>query len=129
MARMDSILEEASTDLLRRMPKNPVIGIGTAVGIVREFPESGLVPFSFVDGVMGIRPGLEGLRISPSLPEGWRGATVRDFWFAGARWTISADRSAKEPGVTRGDDGSLRLVVPADKTTILPPGGEPHSTP
>jgi|GEM_PF-2640351 len=129
MKRMNVILEETAKDHLRRMPKNPTIGIGTAVGILREFPESGIVPFYFVDGVMGIRPAPGGLRITPAIPEAWRGATVESLSFAGADWTITADSSVEEPAITRAGDGSRRLVVPANKTTLLTPDGTTRTEP
>lgn len=126
--RMKVILEEALKDQLRRMPKNPAIGIGTAVGVLREFPESGLVPFYFVDGVMGLRPSAEGLVIAPGLPASWKSATLRDFHFAGKSWTVTADYLAKEPKTERGADGIIHITVPAGQTTLLTPDGKLTTT-
>jgi len=121
--RMDVILDEAKKDDLRRMPKNPMIGVGTPVGIVREFPESGLVPFYFVDGVMGLQPTPAGLRIAPALPKAWGLATVRDFYFAGKPWTITADYAADKPRKEIIGDGRTHLTVPAGKISLLSPDG------
>lgn len=121
--RMDVILDEAKKDDLRRMPKNPMIGVGTPVGIVREFPESGLVPFYFVDGVMGLQPTPAGLRIAPAIPKAWGLATVRDFYFAGRPWTITADCAADKPRKEVAGDGRTHLIVPAGKTSLLAPDG------
>jgi len=126
MGRMDVILDEAAQDGLRRMPKNPMIGIGTPVGILREFPESGIVPVYFVDGVMGIRPVPKGLEIAPALPDGWSTATVRDFHFAGRKWEVTADREVKVPQVEVHTGGEAVLVVPADGVTLLSPEGTPE---
>lgn len=122
--RMKVILEEALKDQLRRMPKNPMLGIGTAVGILREFPESGLVPFYFVDGIMGLRPSAEGLVIAPGLPAEWKSATLRDFHFAGKAWTVTLDHSAKAPKTDSSPDGTIHITVPAEQTTLLTPEGK-----
>jgi hypothetical protein len=121
--RMDVILDEAKKDDLRRMPKNPVIGVGTPVGIIREFPESGLVPFYFVDGVMGLQPAPAGLRIAPAFPKEWGKATIRDFYFAGKPWTITADYAADKPRKEMTGDGQTHLIVPAGKIFLLAPDG------
>ncbi|MFA6174112.1 MAG: hypothetical protein WC701_10585 [Kiritimatiellales bacterium] len=121
--RMDVILDEAKKDDLRRMPKNPVIGVGTPVGIIREFPESGLVPFYFVDGVMGLKPAPEGLRIAPAFPKEWKQATIRDFYFAGKPWTITADCAVDKPQKEIDGDGRTHLIVPAGKNFLLAPDG------
>jgi cellobiose phosphorylase len=106
------------------MPKNPTIGIGTAVGILREFPESGLVPFYFVDGVMGLRPSADGLVIAPGLPSDWKSATLRAFHFAGKTWTVTVAHSANDPKSEPGADGTIHITVPAKKTSLLTPCGE-----
>ena len=127
--RMKVILEEAVGDQLRRMPKNPTIGIGTAVGILREFPESGLVPFYFVDGVMGLRPSAEGLVIAPGFPAEWKSATLRDFHFAGKTWTVTADHAVTSPRVESTPGGPAHLIVPASQTTLMTPEGTLRTQP
>lgn len=121
--RMDVILAGAEKDGLRRMPKNPVIGVGTPVGIVREFPESGLVPFYFVDGIMGLHPVPAGLVIAPAFPTEWGSATIHDFYFAGKPWTITADFAADKPRKEETENGRARLIVPAGKVSLLAPDG------
>jgi len=127
--RMKVILEEALKDQLRRMPNNPAIGIGTAVGILREFPESGLVPFYFVDGILGLRPSAEGLVIAPGLPSDWKSATLRGFHFAGKIWTVTADHSVEKPKSESGGDGIIHITVPAKNTTLLTPDGKLSTAP
>lgn len=129
LARMDVILDETAKDNLRRMPHDPAIGIACPFGILREFPESGLVPFFFVDGIMGLRPSAEGLTISPGLPPGWHSTTLHGFHFAGKTWTITVDPSAKEPAATPEPNGSTHITVPAEKTSLLTPEGKVSSSP
>jgi len=118
MNRWRGIEAEFSKDQLRRDPSNK-FGFCEIVGITREFPESGLVPYFFIDGLMGMRPVTKGLRIAPQLPKDWPSATVRDFYFAGKNYTITADAKAKDP-VIRGAE----ITVPATGAWLLTPEGK-----
>lgn len=118
MSHWRGIEGEFSKDQLRRDPSNN-FGFCEIVGITREFPESGLVPYFFIDGLLGMRPVAEGLRIAPQLPKDWPSATVRDFYFAGKNYTITADARAREP-VARGTD----ITVPAIGAWLLTPEGK-----
>jgi len=118
MGRWRGIETEFSKDQLRRDPSNK-FGFCEIVGITREFPESGLVPYFFIDGLMGMRPVAKGLRIAPQLPKDWPSATVRDFFFAGKNYTITAEAGVAEP-VIRGAE----ITVPATGTWLLTPGGK-----
>ncbi|AKJ64201.1 helix-hairpin-helix domain-containing protein [Kiritimatiella glycovorans] len=112
MERMRAILNEAARTELRWMPITP-FGVGTPVGAVREFPESGLVPFFFIDGVMGIRPIPEGLSIHPRFPESWGEVTVRDFHFAGRTFDITASHKIAERTIEPCGGQGLCVRVPA----------------
>lgn len=116
-ARWRRIADEFEKDQLRRDPDNGR-GQSDVVGILREFPESGLIPYFFIDGILGLNPVAGGLRIEPSLPQAWPSATVRDFEFAGKKYSITADRSASAPKM----DGR-QIVVPADGAWLLTPDG------
>lgn len=118
--RWTGILREFSADALRRDMGN-FRGHADVVGILREFPESGLVPYFFVDGIMGLSPAAEGLRIAPSLPERYPSARVNGFHYAGSVYDIIADRALKAPVV---GDGIVR--VPAGGAFILSPEGKIH---
>lgn len=117
-ARWRGIANEFAKDQLRRDPDNGR-GQSDVVGILREFPESGLVPYFFLDGILGLSPVAGGLRIEPCLPKAWPAATVRDFGFAGKKYSITADHSAASAKI----DGS-RIVVPADGAWLLSPDGK-----
>lgn len=118
LKRWRGIETEFTKDQLCRDPSTN-FGFCEIVGITREFPESGLVPYYFVDGLMGISPVAKGLRIAPQLPQEWPSATVRDFYFAGKNYSITADTKAAEP-VVRGTD----ITVPASGRWLLTPDGK-----
>jgi hypothetical protein len=118
MKRMDVILDEFHKDNLRRKPSNR-FGSTHVEGILREFPESGLVPLFFIAGILGLEPDAAGLRIAPALPDGWNYAEVTEFLFAGRKYRIRAERNLEQPKATGTD-----LVVPAQRSWILKPNGE-----
>jgi len=102
MSRMDAILAEAAVDEIRRDPAN-MRGHSDIAGILREFPESGLVPLFFLDGVLGIELVADGLRIHPALPPDWNDAAVREYAFAGKKYRLVADAKINAP--VRSDAG------------------------
>ena len=122
LQRMDAILEESLVHQMRRMPISP-FGAGTAVGVVREFPESGLVPFYFVDGIMGMNPVADGLELAPDFPAQWGLATLRDVYFNGMRLDIVASHGIGKARKTVGEDGRLTLHLPVGETVLLTPDG------
>ncbi|MFA6173373.1 MAG: hypothetical protein WC701_06765 [Kiritimatiellales bacterium] len=117
MKRMQVILDEFHKDQLRRKPGN-ASGSTHLEGILREFPESGLVPLFFVTGILGIQPDAEGLRIAPALPDGWKFAGIREYWFAGKKYSIRVEKDRTEPEV----NGS-RVTVPAKGSWLLKTDG------
>ena len=118
MKRMDVILDEFHKDQLHRKPSNE-FGITHVEGILREFPESGLVPLFMLTGIMGIEPEATGLRIEPSLPTAWNYAAVTEYWFAGKKYSIRAARGLKQPEVN-----GTAIKVPAEGRWLLKPEGE-----
>jgi hypothetical protein len=117
MKRMQVILDEFHKDQLRRKPGN-ASGSTHLEGILREFPESGLVPLFFVTGILGIQPDAEGLRIAPALPDGWKFAGIREYWFAGKKYSIRVEKDRTEPEV----NGS-RITIPAKGSWLLKTDG------
>lgn len=118
MKRMGVILDEFHKDHLHRKTSNK-FGSTHVEGILREFPESGLVPLFLVTGILGIEPGADGLRIVPALPTDWKFAAVNEYWFAGKKYRIRVERKLTEPVV----DGSL-ITVPAQGRWVLTANGE-----
>jgi len=118
MKRMEVILDEFHKDQLRRKPSNK-FGSTHVEGILREFPESGLVPLFLVTGILGIEPGAEGLAIAPSLPDGWDFAAVNEYWFADEKYRIRVERNLGKPTIDGQD-----ITVPAIGRWILMPNGE-----
>jgi len=118
LQRWHGIETEFTRDQIRRDPANKH-GMTEVVGVLREFSDAGLVPYYFVDGLLGITPVAQGLRIAPQLPEIWPSATVRDLYFAGKTYTITADTKAVEPAVE-----ATRIIVPATGSWLLTPEGK-----
>ena len=117
--RMQGILSEFEVDQLRRDPLG-VRAFTEMVGIVGEFPESGLVPVSLLWGWLGLEPDAAGLTIHPQLPAAWQQVTVRRFTYAGKSGTITAQRGLTAASVTW-DGNTFHLQVPVDQTCILTP--------
>ncbi|MBM4045693.1 MAG: hypothetical protein FJ279_11305 [Planctomycetes bacterium] len=112
--RLVEILEDSHRDQLRRVTSN-IYGHRNVIGIVREFPESGLVPLFFLYGLMGLSPRHDGLAIRPRLPADWDQAVVRDVIYAGRRYHIRAARTIAEPSVSRrGDCAEVSVAAGAD---------------
>ncbi len=113
MKRLAGIVDEFEKDELRRVPSNHV-GHTLIVGVLLCFPESGLVPMFYVDGILGVEPAANGLRIAPSLPADWDWASVKKYRFRGKDYSIRVDRTAKEPRIVAG-----KITVPADGEFVL----------
>jgi len=118
MKRMDVILDEFHKDQLHRKPSNK-FGITHVEGILCEFPESGLVPLFMLTGVLGVEPEAAGLHIEPSLPTAWSYAGVTEYWFAGKKYSIRAERGLQQPEVN-----GTSIKVPAEGRWLLKPEGD-----
>ena len=113
MKRLATILREFEKDELRRVPSNHV-GHTLITGVLLCFPESGLVPLFYIDGIIGIKPVAEGLRIAPNLPDGWRWAEVNSYWFSGKEYSIRVDAAVQKPQVNGNG-----IIVPSRGSFIL----------
>ncbi|TAN36698.1 MAG: hypothetical protein EPN23_07770 [Verrucomicrobia bacterium] len=117
MQRMDVIVNEFGKDQLRRQLGNR-FGSTHVVGILREFPESGLVPLFYLHGILGIQPVADGLVIAPHLPDGWSFAEVTEYHYAGEVYQIRVERNATQARISKGN-GRITLVVPAQRPQKL----------
>ncbi|NBS78485.1 hypothetical protein EBS57_01415 [bacterium] len=124
----EKILAEVARDQLRRRPANAQ-GSAHVLGLLREFPESGLVPYFFVDGILGVEPVAAGLRVSPLLPRGWKSAVVEELRFAGQPWKITATTALSSPRVDNLADGRRHLRVPATGRWLLGTDGKVKAQP
>ncbi len=128
--RFSAIMDEFRKDDLRRNPVNDV-GAGWKVGVAGVFPESGLVPATFLYAFLGIEADLRGLNIRPNLPSDLEYAGVRDLSYGGGLYTVRvrSDRVTILPQKETGErlDGVignlepdtcyLRLIVDSDGET------------
>lgn len=123
-SRFSVIMEEFHKDSLRRnrymtFVQNGESGVGEySEGVLGEFPESGLVPLTFVTGFLGLNPCAQGLKISPKLPSGYDYAGIRDYRFGNRVYSIQADKTIAQPSVQY-DGEKYFLRLPADKTYIV----------
>ena len=112
MERFKGIMEEFHKDSLRRDPRTQW-GV-YQVSINGEFPESGLVPLTYVTHFLGITPDVEGLRIDPNLPSDMSYAGVREYRFNNSVYSIEVNRELTEPTLV-GENGVYAVRVPADR--------------
>ncbi|MCU6711976.1 discoidin domain-containing protein [Paenibacillus sp. J5C_2022] len=117
-ARMETIIAEFSLDELRRDPANNV-GAPWTIGIVGEYPESGIVPLLMLDGFLGIQAKPDGLHIKPDLPHSLDYVGVRDVMYQDRIYHIRGSRSASVPAVTEQQDGSYEVIVPNGMEYII----------
>ncbi len=116
--RFGMIATEFLKDHLRRDPSNDE-GVSDIFGILREFPESGLVPLFFFDGILGADPVARGLRITPALPSHLTMARVNKVFFAGKVWNLVTDRDLDSPAI----DGQT-VALPSTGSWLLAPNGK-----
>lgn len=123
-ARFEVIMNEFHKDSLRRnrymsYVQNGVQSMGEySEGVLGEFPESGLVPLTFVTGFLGLNPCAQGLKISPALPSGYGFAGIREYRFGNRTYSIQIDGTISSPSVQY-DGNKYFLRLPADKEYIL----------
>lgn len=122
--RFRTILDEFHIDSLRRNSYKPFVqdgyqGIGEyREGVIGEFPESGLVPLTFVTGFLGINPTGQGLEIAPNLPTELSFAGIREYRFGNRLYSIQVVRNLDAPEVRYTADKYF-LRLPAEKTYII----------
>ncbi len=115
-ARFRKILDQFTAEQQLRKVTEPWAAIG-------EFPESGLVPLTFVTGFMGISQDREGLRIQPKLPDEMKTASVRQYRYNETVYFIEVSQDCTEPSITQ-EGETYRIDVPAEGTWILTPSNE-----
>jgi hypothetical protein len=82
LARLNGILSEFQTDQLRRDPY-PSAGPRWVLGLIGEFPESGLPSTFMLHGFGGLAPDAAGLNIKPQIPSAWTHMNLNGVTFAG----------------------------------------------
>lgn len=92
--RFGVIIDEFKKDGLDRDPANNA-GMPWKLGIVGEFPESGLVPYGFLNAFMGIDADAEALVIEPRLPTNLSRATVDGLNYAGLTLQITVNDESR----------------------------------
>lgn len=114
--RFDTILEEFHKDQLRRFPYTAYGGY--VEGVIGEFPESGLVPLTFLTGFMGITVAENGLKITPDLPADMTYAGVREYVFNGKTYSIKVNKKITEPRAQQAE-GVWFVELPADRQWLI----------
>ena len=121
MERFNTIMDEFHIDSLRRDPRTKWGYY--LVSINGEFPESGLVPATFVTDILGLSPEVEGLKIQSSLPADMTYAGIRAYHYSNRVYHIEVSKTLTEPEMT--SDGEIWTVrVPADQTYYVTPQNE-----
>ena len=114
--RFSVIMDEFHIDSLRR---NSYSQYGEYIeGVIGEFPESGLVPYAFISGFLGINATARGLEICPSLPSGMDYAGISEYWYGNREYSIKISRDADEPSVEI-HAGVYYVTLPADGTYYI----------
>ncbi|MCL2244967.1 MAG: N,N'-diacetylchitobiose phosphorylase [Treponema sp.] len=62
-----------------------------------------------VEGILGLRPDIDGLRLSPSIPSGWKSFTMEKV-FRGSKLNIKVNNSGGKEGIDR-KSGCKKLTV------------------
>jgi len=114
--RMLAITHEYGIDNLKRDPG------GWIMGIIGEYPESGLVPTVFLYGYLGLDAVEQGLIIKPDFPIQMSSAKINELNYYGNVFDIEAKASASGTEkividvVTAGDDFTLLAKVKYQST-------------
>lgn len=116
IGRFNAIMDEFHKDQLRRDPRTK-FGI-YQVSINGEFPESGLVPLTFVTDIVGITPALKGLKIESNLPSDMSYAGVREYRYGNRVYSVEVNKNLSKPEIKKdGEKWSVKL--PAGKTWYI----------
>ncbi len=115
--RFKTIMDEFHVDSLRR---NPRTYYGEYVaGVLGEFPESGLVPYVFVSGIVGLNTTVKGLEIKANLPGEMTFAGVSEYRYGNRTYSIKVDKRITESKVEKYDDGTFFVTVPANSVYYI----------
>jgi hypothetical protein len=127
--RLEAIMHEFNRNELRPEKPGYYGQAGTpafGVGVWVSFPESGLVPLTMLYGFLGVEPTAEGLRIHPSLPSQLTFAGVRDVFFRGDYYTITARRDVKTMSMREATRDHFEVTVPNGQTSLIAPPARAH---
>lgn len=116
MQRFNTIMDEFHIDSLRRDPRTS-FGV-YQVSINGEFPESGLVPLTFVTDIVGITPDVKGLKIDSCLPSDMTYAGVAEYNYGNRKYHIEVNKNLTEPVVSY-DGQKYTVKLPANKTYYI----------
>lgn len=119
--RMNVIMEEFHKDQLRRFSYTYYGGY--VEGVIGEFPESGLVPLTFLQGVVGISNNYKGLCISPNLPKDMSYAGVREYVYCGRTYSIKVNKKITKP-TAKNIDNVWFVELPANSNWIITKNNE-----
>lgn len=87
------------------------------VGVEGEFPESGLVPVSFLYAFLGIDANVNGLRIRPNLPTALSLAGVRNLKYKGLLYDIRVtNASVALKCISKGHERTVRKALKPTET-------------
>lgn len=122
--RFYTIMTEFHKDSLRRNAyktfiQNGVQGIGEyREGVMGEFPESGLVPLTFLTAFIGINTTAQGLKIDANLPSNMSFAGIREYHYGNRVYSIQVSKEIDSPTIEY--DGSKYFVkVPANNVYLI----------
>ena len=63
------------------------------IGVLYEFPESGLVPSAYLYGILGIDADEQGLKIEPQLPSAYNFAGVSAMFYGGNDYKVTINKN------------------------------------
>lgn len=94
LQRWITIADEYAVDKLLRDPYNQY-GSQWVLGVIGEFPESGLLPVSYVRGFMGVNAQYDGLHIEPNIPDEYNDMGAKNVYYAGKNWNICIKKNSE----------------------------------
>lgn len=118
--RFRLIMQEFHKDEMRRFPYTNHGGYVN--GVIGEFPESGLVPLTFVKGFLGINPCRNGILINPKLPKEIEYAGVNRYMVGDIHFSIEVSKKQKTPETIK-DNGIIKVKIPAQGKWIVETDG------
>ncbi|MCD9022487.1 discoidin domain-containing protein [Cohnella silvisoli] len=120
--RMKAIADEYAVDDLWRDPANKY-GSKWKLGVLEEFPESGLVPAAYLYAVLGIDASARGLEIVPRFPLGVTWSEVKGLVYQGRNYQIKVRQDRAEL-LTQADadgtfNGRIRMLPDTAYTVVV----------
>lgn len=114
--RFETILNEFKKDQLRR---NSYTIHGEYVeGVLGEFPESGLVPYTFINGFLGISTTTQGLKISANLPTKMQYAGISQYFYGNREYSIKVNKNLTKAKISV-HSGVYYVELPANGDYVI----------